>query len=56
MHYPNTNNISQEAQKHYAESALKADAMAKLFDVLTNKIIGINIYISEKEIEDAVDC
>lgn len=56
MYYPNTNNISQEAQKHYGESALKADAMAKLFDVLTNKIIGINIYISEKEIEDAVDC
>lgn len=55
MQYTNTNNISQEAQKHYAESVLKAGAMAKLFDVLTNKIIGINIYISEKEIEDAVD-
>lgn len=56
MNYPNTNNISQEAQKHYGESAQKADAMAKLFDVVINKVIGINIYISEKDIEDAVDC
>lgn len=56
MYYPNTNNISQEAQKHYNEVALKADAWAKLFDVLANKVMGININISEKDIEDAVDC
>ena len=56
MHYPNTNNISPEAQQHYLKSAAKADALAKFSEFMAKGIIGLRPMITDKEINDAFDC
>lgn len=56
MHYPNTNNFSPEAQKHYGEAALKADALVKFSDFMVKGIIGLRPTITNREIDDAFDC
>lgn len=56
MYYPNTNNICQEAQKHYEKSAAKTDALAKFSDFMVKGVIGLRPTITEREIDDAFDC
>lgn len=53
IQYPN--NLSPKAQEHFNKSRMKAYAISKLMDAMAQKALCIPFYITEKEIDDAVD-